>query len=267
MISHVQADLADSRDSVYLPLLTQRLQQRLAANELRLQELLADAGYSTGSNYAFLEQRGITPWIPVHGPYKPEIEGFTYDPVADHFTCPAGKRLAFQKYCTDANGGWQKMYRAIYQDCKHCPRKPTCVPKSQCRQITRTAYDPAYKRAWIRQQTAQGQRMKRLRHSTVEPVFGSLIHHYGLRRINMRGKAGAHKAMLLAAMAYNLKKLLQHRPTQLLSLALALPKPPPPPRTYPFQLRTNKGPPAEMPASKTRGQLGLGVLQQPRPFF
>ncbi|SMB92414.1 hypothetical protein SAMN00120144_2152 [Hymenobacter roseosalivarius DSM 11622] len=82
--------------------------------------------------------------------------------------------------------------------------------------------------------------MKRLRHSTVEPVFGSLIHHYGLRRIGMRGQAGAHKAMLLAAMAYNLKKLLNHRPTQFLSVALALPKPPPPPSTLPFQLRTKR---------------------------
>lgn len=219
-------------------MLTQRLQQRFAANELHLHDLLADAGYSTGSNYAFLEQRGITPWIPVHGPYKPEIEGFPYDPVADHFTCPAGKQLPFQKYTTDANGGWQKYYRAPYQDCKQCPRKPVCVPKSQCRHIVRTAYDPAYKRAWTRQHSAQGRRMKRLRHSTVEPVFGSLIHHYGLRRINMRGKAGAHKAMLLAAMAYNLKKLLKHRPTQFLSLAIALPKPPPPPSALLFQLRT-----------------------------
>lgn len=80
--------------------------------------------------------------------------------------------------------------------------------------------------------------MKRLRQSTVEPVFGSLIHHYGLRRIGMRGKAGAHKAMLMAALAFNLKKLLKHRPAQHLSLAVALPLPPPPPaHTWPFQLR------------------------------
>ncbi|MGI4820335.1 MAG: transposase [Janthinobacterium lividum] len=40
-----------------------------------------------------------------------------------------------------------------------------------------------------------------LRQSTVEPVFGSLIQHYGLRRMNVRGHAGAHKTMLLAAVA------------------------------------------------------------------
>lgn len=39
----------------------------------------------------------------------------------------------------------------------------------------------------------------------MEPVLGSLLHHYGLRRMNTRGRASAHKTMLLAAMAYNLK--------------------------------------------------------------
>jgi len=238
VISHVQADFADSRDSVYLPVLTQRVQQRLSANELHLQDVLADAGYSTGSNYAFLEQRGITPWIPVFGKYKPEIEGFPYDAAMDQFTCPAGKQLPFQKYTTDANGSWQKYYRAPYQDCKQCPRKPSCVPKSQCRHIIRTAYDPAYKRAWARQRSRRGERMKRLRQGTVEPVFGSLIHHYGLRRISMRGKAGAHKAMLLAAMAYNLKKLLKHHPQQQLCVAVALPIPLPPLENQLFLLRT-----------------------------
>lgn len=57
VISHIQADLADSRDCVHLlalvPLLT--------AQELRLRDFVADTGYSNGFNYAFLEQRGSTP--------------------------------------------------------------------------------------------------------------------------------------------------------------------------------------------------------------
>jgi hypothetical protein len=67
--------------------------------------------------------------------------------------------------------------------------------------------------------------MRRLRQSTVEPVFGNLIHHYGLRRMNVRGHAGAHKNMLLTAVAYNLKKRLKHWPRWQVNQALALPKP------------------------------------------
>lgn len=224
VISHVQADFADGRDSQYLPAITLRLQRRLLDNELRLQELLADSGYSNGSNYAFLEQRHLTGWIPVFGQYKPEIEGFPYDQEADQFTCPAGKILSFKTFDTNAEGGLLKIYRANYQDCKHCPLKPSCVPKSQCRQITRTAYDQEYRRALERQQSRKGRRMKRLRQSTVEPVFGSLIHYYGLRQIGVRGKAGAHKVMLMAACAFNLKKYLKFKPVEVVSQAIALHK-------------------------------------------
>lgn len=217
----MQADLADGRD---LPAITLRLQRRLLDNELHLRELLADGGYSNGSNYAFLEQRHITGWIPVFGQYKPEIEGFPYDQQADHFTCPAGNILAFKTYDTNPEGGLLKIYRANYQDCKQCRLKPTCVPKSQCRQITRTAYDQEYRRALERQQSRKGKRIKRLRQSTVEPVFGSLIEHYGRRKVGVRGKASAHKVMLMAATAFNLKKYMKFKPVQVLSQAIALEK-------------------------------------------
>jgi hypothetical protein len=198
----------------------------LQAQGLHWHELLADAGYANGFNYAFLEERGITPWIPVFGQYKAQIESFTYDLATDAYTCEAGKELPFQKYDTSADGSWLKIYWASYQDCHHCPLKSTCVPTARRKQLTRTAYDPAYRRAWDRQQSRQGHVMRRKRQSTVEPVFGNLIHHYGLRRVSTRGQAGAQKTMLLTAIAYNLKKLLQYQPRKCQVMALALPPPP-----------------------------------------
>ena len=222
VISHVQADFADGRDSQYLPDIALKLQQRLGRNQMRLEEILADTGYSNGSNYALLERWKITGWIPVFGHYKPQIEGFPYDLDGDYFTCSAGKRLPFKTFDTHADGGWLKIYRADYQDCKQCPLKPSCVPKSQCRQITRTAYDAFYRRAWERQQSRRGKRMKRLRQRTVEPVLGSLVEYYGLRKINVRGKAGAHKVMLMAAVAFNLKKYMKFTTQSIVSRAKAL---------------------------------------------
>jgi hypothetical protein len=223
VISHVQADFADSRDSLHLPSIVHRLRPRLQGQGLLWCAVLADAAYANGFNYALLEERGITGWIPVFGQYKPQVEGFTYDMTTDTYTCPAGQPLPFQQYDTKADGGWLKIYWAAYRDCQQCPLKPTCAPTARRKQLTRTAYDPPYRRAWHRQPSRQGQRMRRLRQSTVEPVFGNLIHHYGLRRVNTRGQAGAHKTMLLAAVAYNLKKLLKHRPPQAAAMALALP--------------------------------------------
>jgi transposase len=222
VISHVQADFADGRDSQYLPDITLRLQQRLAANELRLEELLADTGYSNGSNYALLEGWNITGWIPVFGHYKPQIEGFSYDSEGDYFTCSAGKRLPFKTFATYAETSLLKIYRADDQACQQCPLKSTCVPKSQYRQIIRTAYDPFYRRALERQQSRRGKRMKRLRQRTVEPVLGSLVEYNGLQKINVRGKAGAHKVMLMAAIAFNLKKYMKFTTKSTLGQAIAL---------------------------------------------
>ena len=97
IISHVQADFADSRDSLHLPRLLTGLQQRLRGHELRLRNLLSDAGYANGSNYALLEAQEVTAWIPVFGQYKVEIVGFTYEAQQDGYHCRAGKVLPFRK--------------------------------------------------------------------------------------------------------------------------------------------------------------------------
>jgi hypothetical protein len=227
VISHIQADFADQRDSTLLPSIVAPLQQRLLAQELPVREVAADTNYSNGVNYALLEAQSITPWIPVFGRYKPEIEGFTYDKEADCFTCPAGRQLPFKSFDSDPDGRLSKRYSASSRDCRRCPRKPTCAPKSTKRKITRTAYDAHYRRALARQQSQPGRRMRRLRQRTIEPVFGSLLQHYGLRRVNTRGRSSAHKTMLLTAIAFNLKKLLKHQPNKTLSLALALSVPSP----------------------------------------
>ncbi|UOG73354.1 transposase [Hymenobacter tibetensis] len=153
VISHVQADLADIRDCVYLPKLVTHLRQRLLAQGVPLQDLVADTNYSTGVNYALLEQQGITPWIPVFGNYKLVVEGFPYDAQADCFTCPAGKFLPFRSYETSLDGGLFKPYRASTRDCRLCPRKAIRAPKTNKRKVTRTAYDPHYRRALARQQS------------------------------------------------------------------------------------------------------------------
>ena len=98
VITHIQADFADGRGSQYLPQLVMQLQDRLKENQLLMQDLLADAAYANGSNYAFLEQRGIAGWIPVFGMYKPEVTGFSYDKALDQYTCPTGKPLPFKGF-------------------------------------------------------------------------------------------------------------------------------------------------------------------------
>jgi hypothetical protein len=64
--------------------------------------------------------------------------------------------------------------------------------------------------------------MRRVRQRTVEPMLGNLLQQYELWRVGTKGRAAAHKAMLISPIAYNLKKLLKQQSKRVVSLALAL---------------------------------------------
>ena len=55
-------------------------------------------------------------------------------------------------------------------------------------------------------------------------MFGTLTQFMGLRKLNTRGISNAHKCMLVAAMAYNLKKYLKFTKNKAESVAQAAQK-------------------------------------------
>ena len=57
-------------------------------------------------------------------------------------------------------------------------------------------------------QTAKGKKMRQLRSSTVEPVLGTLVNFTAMRQVCTKGIGLANKCMIMAAVAYNLKKLI-----------------------------------------------------------
>ena len=67
--------------------------------------------------------------------------------MTDPFTCAEGKVLPFQKYDTNQDGAWDKIYWATCSDYLQCPLEPTCVPGAKCKQLTRIIYDAPYRRA------------------------------------------------------------------------------------------------------------------------
>ena len=211
VITHVQADFADKKDSQCLQDITERLKWRLHSRGLKWKYLLADTGYSSGENYAYLEQKGITSFIPPHGTYKGGPEGFKYIKEGDYWLCKNNKKVTFRKVTIESgrNNNKKKLYLTRPSDCKGCPFKPKCAGKAPEKRITITIYNEEYQRAIARLKTAKGIYMKKKRQSTVEPVFGSLTSFYGLRKINTLGISQANKVMLLSATAYNLKKMLK----------------------------------------------------------
>jgi hypothetical protein len=62
--------------------------------------------------------------------------------------------------------------------------------------------------------------MKGVRQGTVEPVFGSLTQYYGLNKIPVLGIDSAHKTMLMAAIAFNIRKYMKCHPKKVAKDAL-----------------------------------------------
>jgi hypothetical protein len=96
-------------------------QQRLLGLGLGLQNVVADAGYSSGENYAQLESRGLVGFTPPHGKYKAQRLGFTYNTLTDKYFCSQGKRLAFDRLVVNRPGNARHRYVAKRADCRCCP--------------------------------------------------------------------------------------------------------------------------------------------------
>ena len=210
VITDIRAYHADGKDNQQLPDIVKRLQSRLWKQGLVWQNCVADTGYSSGENYAFLEGRNLRSFIPAHGTYKGGPDGFVYEGEHDHYLCPQGKIIPFKKVFLDSRTKTKKKsYRASSKICRGCPLRATCLGKVNEKQFTVTYYREEYERNIARVESPQGRYMKGKRQSTVEPVFGTLTQFMGLRKINTIGLKQANKVMHLSAIAYNLKKYLK----------------------------------------------------------
>lgn len=74
-----------------------------------------------------------------------------------------------------------------------------------------------------RLQTRYAKSMKKLRQSTVEPVLGTLVNFLGMRRVNTRGIKLANKCLIMAAIAYNLKKMMKFKISRPMAAMMELP--------------------------------------------
>lgn len=210
VITQIQSDYADKKDSQCLPSLLHHTIGNLKEHGLLIQEVLADGNYSSSDALMALEQNNIEGYIPNFGHYKPDREGFRFDKENDRYICSQGKYLPF-KYIKDGHGKKNRMrqYRSARKDCGKCPIKSTCIGKGFEKAIAVTVDKALYDRMHNRLQTPKAHRLKKLRSSTVEPVLGTLVNFLGMRRVNTKGIQQANKCMLMAAIAYNLKKLLK----------------------------------------------------------
>lgn len=213
-ITHIQAFPGNANDNVSLPEVIDRMVERMNNHNLSINEVIADGGYSSGEAIKALISHNIEGFIPNSGSYKHsrDEEGFHYDAINDLYTCQNGARLTFRRITSSSKKTsiLKKVYESTPSDCRNCPFKDGCATKRGIKQLVDSMDKHLYKQMHEKTKSSKGKRMKSLRSSTVEPVLGSLINYTGMSRINSKGIRQANKCMLMAATAYNLKKLLKY---------------------------------------------------------
>ena len=222
VITQIQTDHADKKDSQCLPSLLTNTINNLLEQGLQIEEVFADAGYSSGEALRSLEENNITAYIPNFGQYKPFREGFRYDKENDRYTCSRGVHLPFKKLITTSLGYRMKVYRSSAKDCGPCPLRSVCIGKSDFKKIDDSIDKPFYDRMHARLQTVNKEKTRQIRSSTVEPVLGTLVNYLAMRRVNTRGIKQANKCIIMSAAAYNLKKLLKWQQRKIETTVLAM---------------------------------------------
>lgn len=211
MITHIQAFTAEKRDSQCLAAVLRHVKNNLLENGISLQEVVADKGYSSGDALKALEAQGITGYIPNRGQVNYKREGFVFNPEANHYICQNGKTLSYRGLFLAASY-WNHTYRANKSDCQGCSFKHQCSASRRTGGvITETIDKPYYDRMQVRMQTRKAKILMKLRQSTVEPVIGTLVNFLGIKRVNVKGLSQANKCLTMAAIAYNIKKMVKHQ--------------------------------------------------------
>jgi hypothetical protein len=179
----------------------------LAENSLDIQEVIADTGYSSEVALRTLTDHNIQGYIPNASGYKENRDGFIYDAEKDRYSCPNGKYLAF-RHLRKKDDNTHKIYKTRVNDCCDCPFKTTCANPAGIKSLEDSISKPLYDQMHWRMRTQKGKLMRRLRSSTVELVLGTLINFTAMSQVYTKGISLAGKGMIMAAVAYNLKKLI-----------------------------------------------------------
>src|SRR5690606_15769339 len=216
VITGACASTAGSKDSAIFSDIMDQTIANLAQNDIQINEVLADAGYSSGESLQYCEDHNIDAYIPNFGQYKPNREGFIFNKEENRYECiqEGGNKafLPYKKTSKDSKGYEKKSYRSSEKACGQCPLRASCCGKvTKFKKLEESIHKPLYDKMHekLTQDKAYHRRLVKRRSATVEPVLGTLINFFNMKRINSRGMAQANKHVLMSSLSYNLKKYLR----------------------------------------------------------
>lgn len=202
---------------------TKTLKPHLENMERRLGRLprhvIADAGYGSQENYAFLEKKDIDAVIKYNTFHKEATrpwrtdqyrsENWPYDAEGDKYRCPQGRVLvltSITKKKTEA-GYSQTLHTYTCTSCEGCAVKEKCTKAVGNKSIQRNHTLIRLKaKAHDRLLSDDGKKLRKRRAVEVETVFGQVKGNHGFRRFRLRGM---HKVAIewgLLMIGYNIRR-------------------------------------------------------------
>jgi transposase len=194
------------------------VKQTLTNCKKTIQQLSADAGYSSGQNLHEVSQTGIDAYIPDSefsshlrkgknlGQEHPFHKmNFVYDKTHDRYRCPAGKQLGFVSYLKQKGKEPWRVYRC--RDHKDCPFVSECTESKRGRTITRFPHERHLSAMRQKLSTPEGKAIYNKRKQLPEPVFGTIKSALGFRSFLLRGLRKVKGEFNLISMAFDIRKI------------------------------------------------------------
>ena len=171
-------------------LLGEMLQYHTSLTGLSVKEVVADAKYGTITNYALLQQSGMTPFIPPRQRISQPRgvwgkDHFRYLKEEDIFLCPAGVRM---KHFTSRNSTQRVAYKVERGVCVNCEFRKQCAPSGRARTISRPFKQRLVEKAKEMLSSPRGKELLLQRKISAEGVFAWAKELHGLRRIRFMGR-------------------------------------------------------------------------------
>ena len=187
-------------------------------------EVVADAGYGSEQNYAWLEERGCDAYVK-HSEFFRECRNsgwredpmrpanWAYDGEADSYACPGGRTLAFagERRVVSELGHESVTRTYVAEGCPACPLRRKCFRAKDPDAVRVLRVNPTLDalkaRASEMLRTERGSALGRQRSVDVETIFGDIKRNWGFRRFLLRGLEKVDHEMRLVAMGHNIRKL------------------------------------------------------------
>ncbi|PWW06103.1 DDE family transposase [Paenibacillus cellulosilyticus] len=181
--------------------------------------IIADAGYGSEENYAYLENENLEALVKYSTYHKEKsrnwqkdiskVDNWQYNEVEDTWTCAAGHKLLYRYESKEKTESGYVIRRRHYrsQSCEGCPLKANCTKAQGNREISVSFRYMRYKeQAREKLRSEEGYALSVRRMIEPESVFGQIKNNRGFRRFLLRGMQKVSLEVGWLSLAHNLLK-------------------------------------------------------------